>query len=266
MYIISTPIGNKDDITIRALTTIRDMDYIFCEDTRYTNKLLEQHGIKKSLFVYNDFSSDKERQKIIKLLLENKKVGLVSDAGTPLISDPGYKLVKECRKHNIKTYAICGASAVLVSLVVSGMPTDKFLFYGFVEKKELEQLKYRNETVILYESPKRILFLLQDILSIIGNIEVCVCRELTKIHEEVKNGSCSEILEYFKNNPQNIKGEFVILLKNNLEKTSFDKEKVLYANSVLSEFLKPKEIADFIVKIGIAGNKKEVYNLINLIQ
>jgi 16S rRNA (cytidine1402-2'-O)-methyltransferase len=264
LYVISTPIGNKDDITLRALEVLKSVDYLFCDDTRVTNKLLELYDIKKSLYVYNDFSNDNERAKIIKLLQDGKNVGLVSDAGTPLISDPGYKLVKEWRKFGGNTVAVCGASAILTALVSSGMPTDKFLFYGFMEsKKELEKLKFRDETVILYESPRRVLFMLQDILDVLGDIDVCIGRELTKTYEEVKSGTVSEVLQYYKENIDKVKGEFVILLKNKSIAVDFDVEKVKMIHDTLSPYMRTKDISDFIVKIGVAGNKKEVYEFLN---
>jgi 16S rRNA (cytidine1402-2'-O)-methyltransferase len=261
LHVISTPIGNMDDITLRALETLKKVDYLFCEDTRVTNKLLEFYNIKKSLFIYNDFSNDNERQKIIKLLKDGKNVGIVSDAGTPLISDPGYKLIKACHLNKIKINVVCGASAFLTALVSSGMPTDKFLFYGFIDnKKELNLFKYRDETIILYESPKRVLFLLQDILEILGNIDICICRELTKIYEEIKNGKVAEILDHYKK--ESPKGEFVILLKNENKKVNFDKKKIEFINNTLSKFMNKKNIADFIVKLNLGDDKKEIYNFL----
>lgn len=271
LYIISTPIGNMSDITIRALKTISSLDYLFCEDTRITNKLLKYYKLdKKSLFIYNDFSKDHEREKIIKLLKNGKSVGLVSDAGTPLISDPGFKLVKECKDNNLKVIPICGASAILTCLVASGLPSDKFLFYGFLSekenerKKEIEKLKYKEETIIIYESPKRILFTLNEILNIIGNIDICIGRELTKIYEDIKTDKLLNILEYYKNNTDKIKGEFVLIIKNNdinkNQDINLEKIKIIYNN--LKDYMKPKEIADFIIKIGYHNDKKEVYNIL----
>ncbi|MDR3290449.1 MAG: 16S rRNA (cytidine(1402)-2'-O)-methyltransferase [Rickettsiales bacterium] len=264
LHIISTPIGNYNDITLRALEILKGIDYLFCEDTRVTDKLLQHFEIKKSLHVYNDFSNENERNGIIKLLKEGKNVGLVSDAGTPLISDPGYKLVAECHKNNIKVVAICGASAVLTSLVMSGMPTDKFLFWGFLEnKKDLQKLRYKTETIILYESPARILFTLHDIFENLGNIEICVCREITKMYEEIKNGKVSEVLKYYNENKDKVRGEFVILLKNNESEVSFDKEKINLVNDNLKGIMRVKDISDFIVKMGFANNKKEVYEYLS---
>ncbi len=220
LYIISTPIGNMDDITIRALKVLSKVDYIFCEDTRITNKLLEHYDLgKKSLFVYNDFSKEYDRQKIIKLLEDGKSIGLVSDAGTPLISDPGFKLVRECKEKNIKVIPICGASAVLSALVASGLASEHFLFYGFLSekenerKKEIEKLSDKDETIIIYESPKRIMYTLKEIFNIMGDVDVCVAREITKIYEDIKTSKVSEIIKYYEDNEDKVKGEFVLIVK-----------------------------------------------------
>lgn len=270
LYIISTPIGNMDDITIRALKILSKLDYLFCEDTRVTNKLLEHYGFgKKSLFVYNDFSKDYEREKIIKLLTDGKSVGLVSDAGTPLVSDPGFKLVRECKEKGIKVIPVCGASALLSALVASGLASEHFLFYGFLSekenerKKELEKLNNRQETIIIYESPKRIIYTLNEILNTIGDIDICVAREITKIYEDIKTDKVSKVLDYYKNNEDKIRGEFVLILK--IEKTfedNIDIEKIKLIYNNLKSYMKPKDIADFIVKIGIHHNKKDVYNIL----
>ena len=271
LYVISTPIGNMMDITLRALEVISNVDYLFCEDTRVTNKLLEYFNFdKKSLFVYNDFSKDYEREKIIKLLRDGKKIGLVSDAGTPLVSDPGFKLVRECKDNNIKVIPICGASAVLSALVASGLPSDKFLFYGFLPEKENERLKelnklrYRQETIIFYESPKRVMFALNDIYNIIGDVEVCLAKELTKQYEEIKTDNIKNIIDYLNNNQDKIRGEFVLILKNQLLKASYDmdieKIKIIYDN--LHSVMKTKDIVDFIIKIGYNYNRKELYDLL----
>lgn len=272
LYIISTPIGNAGDITYRAVEVLKNLDYLFCEDTRVTNKLIENYNIgKKSLFVYNDFSNTSERNKIIKLLNDGKSVGLVSDAGTPLISDPGFKLVRECVENNIRVIPIPGASAVLAALTSSGFPSDKFLFYGFLpekeneRKKELQKLKLKPETIILYESPKRIMFSLKEIYEIIGNIDICVAREITKIHEDIKTGKILDIIQYYNDNADKIRGEFVIIIKNNetiAQSTNINVEKIKIIYDNLKAVMKPKEIADFIVKIGFHNDKKEIYNIL----
>jgi len=270
LYLISTPIGNMGDITIRALQVLSKIDYLFCEDTRVTNKLLEYYKLqKRSLFVYNDFSNNFEREKVIQLIKTGKSVGLVSDAGTPLISDPGFKLVRDCKQNSIKVIPICGASALLSGLVASGLTTDKFLFYGFLSekenerKKELERLKNKNETIIFYESPKRILFTINEILDIIGNIDICVGRELTKIYEDIRTDKVSNIIKYYGENPDKLRGEFIVIINNpNTKKQDIELEKIKIIYNTLRSRMKPKEIADFIVKLGCHSDKKAVYDIL----
>lgn len=277
LFIVATPIGNFKDITFRAIEVLNTVDYIFCEDTRVTGKLFENLNNsslctgscieKKSLFVYNDFSSDFERNKIIKLLKDGKSVALVSDAGTPLISDPGFKLVRECKLQNIDVVPVVGASAVIAALSSCGLPTDKFFFYGFLSekenerKKELEELKRRSETIVLYESPKRIIFTLENILKIVGDVDICVARELTKPYEEILTNKVSTLVKYFNENKPY--GEFVIVLKTKIDKNNqMDIKKVEIIYHELKNKLSIKEISDFIVKIGFEYNKKELYNLL----
>ena len=270
LYIISTPIGNMDDITIRAIKILSSVDYIFCEDTRVTNKLLEHYNLgKKSLFIYNDFSNINDRNKIINLLKDGKSVGLVSDAGTPLISDPGFKLVRDCKEQNIKVIPVCGASAVLSALVASGLASEHFLFYGFLSEKEnerkleIEKLSYRDETIIIYESPKRFMYTLQNIYDIIGDIDICVAREITKIYEDIKTSKISKIIKYYNENNDKIRGEFVIIIKQNkTNTTTLDIEKIKNIYNNLKSYMKLKDIANFITKIGISNNKKEIYNIL----
>lgn len=272
LYVISTPIGNMNDITIRALQILSKLNYLFCEDTRVTNRLLEHYKLgKKSLFVYNDFSNDGERSKIVKLLKDGNSVGLVSDAGTPLVSDPGFKLVRDCKENGIKVIPVCGASALLSALVASGLSSDKFLFYGFLSekenerKKEIEKLKLKSETIIIYESPKRVMFTLQEILEILGDIDICVAREITKVYEDIKTDRASNIIDYYRKNQDKIRGEFVLIIKNNIDlskDSNIDLEKIKIIYNTLKSSMKPKEIADFIVKIGYHGDKKEVYNIL----
>ena len=268
LYIVSTPIGNMEDITLRALKILTNVKYIFCEDTRVTNKLLAHYNInKKSLFIYNDFSSNEDRKKIIDLIKKNNSVAIVSDAGTPLISDPGFKLVKNCIKENIKIIPICGASAILSALVSSGIPTNNFLFYGFLSEKENERteeltnLKNKNNTIILYESPKRIIYTLKKILDIFGDIEICIAREITKIYEEIKTNKLTTLINYY-NNEEKQKGEFVIVLNNNkiINENIDDKLKIIYDS--LKQYMKLKDIVNFIVKINNNYKKNELYDLL----
>lgn len=226
MYIVATPIGNLQDITLRAIDVLKRVEYIACEDTRKTRFLLkslsEKHGSlgEKFLFSFYEENEIKRIDAVLNLLENNQNVALVSDAGTPLISDPGYKLVRECISRGAKIESIPGASSAIAALVVSGSPTDKFTFVGFLPKKSghrktfLENLKKSLElvksTVIIFESPFRLLKTLEELKTVFDDREVTVARELTKIHEEVKRNKISELLEYYKKNVP--KGEIVILL------------------------------------------------------
>lgn len=215
LYLVSTPIGNLKDITTRAKKVLSEADIIACEDTRKTGNLLKQLSLpKKELLSYYEENEEKRIPEIIKLLKENKKIVLVSNAGTPAISDPGFKLVRECIEKEIKVEAIPGASAILAALVVSGLPTNKFLFLGFLPKKQGKRKKIiaslpKETTIIFFESPYRLLKTLEDIKETLGNIEIVVCRELTKIHEEKRREKISEAINHFEKTKP--KGEFTLV-------------------------------------------------------
>jgi len=271
LYVISTPIGNMYDITIRGLQIIEKLDTILCEDTRVTNKLLDFYGFKnKSLLVYNDFSEDSDRRKIVNMLKSGRSIGIVSDAGTPVVSDPGFKLVRECKSSKIKVIPICGASASLSALAASGLASDKFLFYGFLSekdikrRKEIVEFKNRTESIIIYESPKRILFTLDEIKEILGDVDICIAREITKMYEEIKTDKISELIKYYNLNQDKVRGEFVLIIKNEAKKINknFDVEKVKIIYGLTKDKMKLKEIADFIIKIGYNYNKKELYEFL----
>lgn len=220
LYIVATPIGNLKDITYRAIEILRRADYLLCEDTRVTGKLLNNYEIDKIMVSLNEFNEVKQIERIIADLTAGKNLALVSDAGTPLVSDPGFKLLRETVSRGIKVESIPGPSAAISALVVSGLPTDKFLFVGYLPKKDgkrkellenvkksLEVIKY---TIIIYESPYRLLKSLESIRDIFGDVNIVICRELTKLHEEVRREKVSESIEHFsKVSP---KGEFVVLI------------------------------------------------------
>ncbi len=204
---------------MRALDVLKAADSVICEDTRVTQKLLSAYGIKNKLIVYNDQSTDKNRQTIISHLKQGKVIALVSDAGTPLISDPGYKLVRECRENNLPVYPIPGASALIAALSVSGVPTDHFFFEGFLPSKQgakterLEELKNVDYTVVIYESGHRLIKTLEDMLEVMGDgREIVIARELTKMFEEVKKLPLEEHIKFYQDNGAP-KGEIVILLE-----------------------------------------------------
>ncbi|RMD45995.1 MAG: 16S rRNA (cytidine(1402)-2'-O)-methyltransferase, partial [Aquificota bacterium] len=217
LYVVATPIGNLEDITLRALNVLKSVKYIACEDTRITLKLLNHYGIKdKKLISYHEHNEEKAAEKIVKIL-ENEDVALVSDAGTPCISDPGYRVVKLAWEKGFKVSPIPGAFAGAAALSASGLPSDRFLFVGFLPNKEkkkedeLKKLKDIGITFILYESPKRVLKTLEIINKILPNSKTVVAKEITKIHEKFIRGKPKEVIEYLDENTEKIKGEFVII-------------------------------------------------------
>lgn len=229
LYIVSTPIGNLQDITLRALKTLFEVDAIACEDTRRTGILLEKlltefsanpgDKQKPNLISYYEQNEAQRITEIITALQNGLNIALISDAGTPLISDPGFKLVRECITQGIKVESVPGASSVLTALTSSGLPTDKFFFAGYPPHKPghritfYENIKksqgFLNSTVILFEAPHKLLTTLKELQSVMGDIEIAVCRELTKIHEEIRREKISESLTHFQKTPP--KGEFVLL-------------------------------------------------------
>ncbi len=221
LYVVGTPIGNLKDITLRAIETLSNVEYIACEDTRKTGVLLKAIGVERRamLISYYEQTEDARIPNIINLLLNGKDVALVSDSGTPAISDPGYRLIRECLRNGIKVVSIPGPSATISALVSSGLPTDKFIFLGFLPKKEgnrlklLKNTKEGNEkiesTIIIYEAPHRILKVLESIKEVYGNIEIVLARELTKVHEEVRSDHVENFIEKYKK--QEPRGEFVVL-------------------------------------------------------
>lgn len=216
LYIVATPIGNMGDITIRAIETLKTVDLILSEDTRETTKLLNHYQIEKSQISYRDQNHTRVYERILEMLKNGGKVALVSDSGTPLISDPGFKLVSELIKDGIKIESIPGPSAVIGSLTVSGLPTDKFVFIGFLPKKPNQQdtllKEYGNleATLIIYESPFRVVKLLEQIKTSLGNRKVCIVKDLTKMHESLIYGEIDTILTRQKEIKP--KGEYIILV------------------------------------------------------
>ena len=219
LYILATPIGNLKDITLRAIDVLSSVDYVLCEDTRVTGRLLDHFEIKKPMVSFNEFNEGFKAQKVLDDLSAGSKIAIVSDSGTPLISDPGYKLVREAIGKGIRVETIPGPSAVIAALTLSGLPPDKFLFMGFLPKKEgrrMEILKntasvirLMKVTVVIYESPYRVIKTLSEINDVFGDIDMVLCRELTKMHEEVRRGNVSELINHFLTHEP--RGEFVVL-------------------------------------------------------
>lgn len=203
LYVTATPIGNARDITLRALDVLRSCDAIAAEDTRVTAKLLAIHGIAKPLTPYNDHNGERERPRLLARLKDGVRVALVSDAGTPLVSDPGYKLVREALAEGIPVHVIPGPSAPLAALILSGLPSDRFMFAGFLSSKSgerrsaLEELKNEAATLIFFESGPRLAETLSDMAEILGERAATVARELTKLFEEVRRGSLGELAAHY---------------------------------------------------------------------
>lgn len=215
LYIVSTPIGNLKDITLRAIEVLKQVDLIAAEDTRHTKILTEHHSIKSPLTSYFQHSKIKKTDFLINLLKEGKNVALVSDAGTPGISDPGFAIIKKALEEKITVIPIPGPSAFLTALSVSGLPTNKFIFEGFLSnkssqrRKRLKELSSEERTIIIYESPHRLLKTLNDILQILGDIPIVCARELTKKFEEIRREKVSDSIRHFTDTK--ILGEFIII-------------------------------------------------------
>ena len=222
LYIVSTPIGNMEDITLRALRILKEVDLIAAEDTRRTGLLLKHFGIQAPLTSYFEGNELKKKEFILAKLKEGKKVALVSDAGTPGVSDPGFRLIQLAIENHLPIIPIPGSSAVITALSVSGLPTDAFLFKGFLPHKSkkrrdlLRELENVRETLILYESPHRILETLSDILEILGDREIVLTRELTKVYEEIIRGKVSEILNQV--GDRTLKGEITLVISGKTRK------------------------------------------------
>ncbi|MBI1956391.1 MAG: 16S rRNA (cytidine(1402)-2'-O)-methyltransferase, partial [Acidobacteria bacterium] len=216
LYLVGTPIGNLEDLSLRALRVLREVDLIACEDTRQTQKLLNHFQIEKQTTSYHVHNELTKASELILRLEEGSQIALVSDAGMPGISDPGYRLVHLCLRHNIPVVPVPGPSAVVAVLAASGLPTHAFQFFGFLparknqRRKFFEKLKDFRGTTIVFESPRRVTEALQDALAVLGNRPTVVAREVTKLHEEFLRGRCSEVLENLRKRPA-IPGEITLL-------------------------------------------------------
>lgn len=267
LYLVATPIGNLEDITIRALNVLKSVDLIAAEDTRHTLGLLNHFEISKPLISYYKQTEKAKSEVLIPKLLEGKNIAVVSDAGTPGISDPGEEIVKQAIKNGIKIVPIPGACAFVNALIASGMPTNEFEFIGFLSankkerKDKLEEVKFDTRTLIFYEAPHKLRATLETILEVLGDRKVVLARELTKIHEEYIRGNLSTVLEQI----VDIKGEFVIILEgNNISKKDLEtnnlNEKTLeehYAFYEAQGFDKKEIIKKIAKDRGV--NKNEIY-------
>jgi probable S-adenosylmethionine-dependent methyltransferase, YraL family len=229
LYLIPTPIGNMEDITLRAINILKMVDVIFSEDTRVTNILLKNFEIKKKLIANHKHNEEKNKENLLKYLKDGKNVGLVSDRGTPVISDPGEILSKFAIENGFSVISLPGATALIPALTSSSLDASKFLFYGFLDskdskrKKELENIKSIKQTIIFYEAPHRIEKTLNDINTVLGNRKISISREISKKFEEIYRGNVKEIIDDIKN----AKGEFVLVLEGNKDVQKFDNLKII---------------------------------------
>ena len=224
LYIVATPIGNLEDITLRAIKILKQVDYIAAEDTRHTLQILNHLKISKPLISYHRHNEEIKKEDLINKLIEGKDIALVSDAGTPVISDPGEEIVKEAIKNNIKIVPIPGACALINALIISGIDPKEFSFYGFLplnkknRKEKLQEIEKETKTSILYEAPHKLLTTLEDLNKIIGERKITLVKELTKIHESYITGTASELIEKI----EQPKGEYVIVI----EKSQIDNKQI----------------------------------------
>lgn len=267
IYLVATPIGNLEDMTFRAIKVLKEVDVIAAEDTRHTLKLLNYYEISKPLISYHRHNEDIKTDFLIQKVLNGENIAIVTDAGTPGISDPGEEIVKEAIKNNIDIIPIPGACALINAIIASGLNTKQFTFYGFLplnkklRKKSFEKIKKENKTIIIYEAPHKINKTLNDILENIGDINCVIAKELTKIHEEFFRGKISEIINVL-NEP---KGEYIILLDLNKEDEEENCEIENMTEEEQYEFyekqgLSKKEIIKTIAK-NKNVNKNEIYQM-----
>lgn len=272
IYLVPTPIGNLKDITLRALEALENADEIAAEDTRQTLKLLNHFNIKKPLFSYHQHNEQGKSDQIINKLNEGKNIGLVTDAGTPGISDPGSVIVRKCIENNIKFEVLPGATAITTALVYSGLDTTSFTFRGFIpretkdRKKLIEEIKDNKETLIFYESPHRLIDTLDFLKSSLGNREIAVCRELTKLHEDIFRGRLEDAYNWFvENRPR---GEFVLVLSGKTESELQAEKEAEFSQFTVEEHLMnlinggmDKKEAIKVVSKERGIPKKEVYKI-----
>ena len=266
LYIVSTPIGNLKDITYRAVETLKQVDAIFCENPKNSAKLLDAYGIKNKTYRYHDYSDEKTRGFILQLLQSGKNLALISDAGTPMISDPGYKLLISLKEHNITITPIPGACAFITALSASAMPTNELFFGGFLSTKksklqeQFEQVKDYNITSVFYESPKRIYKSICLLNEIMGNRKVLIARELTKLFEEFIHIDSSSFIEKYKDH--NFKGEIVLAI---MPESTLNKD---FSDADLSEIIKDnlqegksiKDTVKYVMEVTKAS-KGKIYKL-----
>lgn len=268
LYVVATPIGNLSDISVRAIDILKQVDLIACEDTRHSVRLLNHLGINKPLLSYHDHNETEQTQNLIGKLLEGQRIALISDAGTPLISDPGYQLVRQAHENKIRVIPLPGPCALIAALSASGLPSDRFAFEGFLPAKHqarvdcLEKLKHETRTLIFYESTHRIVASLGDMVTVFGgDRRAVIARELTKAFETLRGASLAELVAWVNEDANQRKGEVVLLVHGapalDTDETRIETEKVL---AVLLEELPVKQAAQLAAKI-TGGKKNTLYQM-----
>ena len=262
LYLIPTPIGNMDDITIRALNTLKEVELVLSEDTRVTGLLMNHFNIKKRLIANHEHNEEKNKNLVKNLLEEGKSIGLVSDRGTPVISDPGFEIAKYVIELGYNVIPLPGATALIPALISSGLDPMPFTFYGFLNskeskrKKELELLKKVNHTMIFYEAPHRITDTLNNLLEIFGDRKMCLAREISKKYEEIYRGTISEVIKEI----ENIKGEIVFLVEGNNEIETYDELSIVeHVNMFIEDGLSQMDAIKKVAKLRKVP-KSDVYN------
>ena len=247
LYIVATPIGNLADITQRAIDVLTQVDVIACEDTRHTQRLLSAYSIKNKTMSMHDHNERQRQDQIAELLQSGKSVALVSDAGTPLISDPGFHLVRHCRSLNLAVSPIPGACAAISALSVAGLPTDKFVFEGFLPSKSgarkstLQQIEHETRTIIYYDAPRRAIDTVQDIFEVLGpDRHIVMARELTKTFETVHADTVENLLTWLKADPNQLKGEMVLMIEGKKVDPNAISPQVIKTLTLLLKEMKPK--------------------------
>lgn len=262
LYLVATPIGNLGDITLRALEVLAGVDVIACEDTRVSRKLTERYGITTPLTSYHEHNAEEARPKLLAQLAEGKAIALISDAGTPLISDPGYKLVCAAQEASFTVTAVPGASAVLAALNVAGLPTDHFFFEGFLPAKQIARQKRIAAlaaipaTLVLYESGPRLAAALDDLAAGLGTRQAAVCRELTKLHEEVRRGTLDDLARHYAGDAET-RGEIVIVIAPPAEQETADVD----VDAMLRRALTRVSLKDAVGEVALATGRprREIY-------
>ena len=265
LYIVSTPIGNLEDISARALKVLEQAEYIACEDTRVTQKLFKLLNLPtdKPFICYQNYNETQKAQDLIDIISSSKSVALVSDAGSPLISDPGFKLVKLCRKQNVPVYVVPGACALIAALQLSGLPTNRFMFAGFIPNKDksradlFQDLKGIKSTLVFYETSIRLTKTLKAAADIFKNREMAVAREITKIYEECQTGTAEELLLHYEKTPP--KGEIVLMVAPPEE----EKTSTIDLNAELQKRLNKMSVKSAVQEVALlsGANKNTVYKM-----